>query len=598
MCGIAGGAGRPDRRSVIEMIRLTAHRGPDGQGFVARPPERPVVVLGHARLAIVDPAGGAQPLRDEGGQTWAVVNGEIYNHSVLRQELEARGHRLQTGSDAEVLVHLVEEAAGNHGRRGGQGGDGGRAECDPFPRAVGRLFARLDGMFAAAVWRGRPNGGGWLVLGRDVLGIRPLYWGQGGGSVYFASEMKAVRRACRNYREFPPGHVGVWCVAPDGSIEGAWLYPFRDLPWQWAKEAGRAVPPAGQADDAATRPDVAAVEWAGMADEGVGVGPASDAEGHVELGEVEQALERAVDELHPLLERAVVKRLMADVPVGVLLSGGVDSTLVTALARRHYPLRLHSFAVGTAGSPDLEASIEAARLLGTTHHVRRFGAREARALLPRVIYHLESFDAPLVRSALANYLVFEMASDYVKVVLTGEGSDELFAGYEALRDLAGARLERELRRLLGSLHHTNLQRADRMGLAHGVEARVPFLDLEVVGWALHLPPELKRSRLPGKGEQDKRVVRALAGRFLPPGLAWRPKAKFSQGSGAAPVLRQLAEELITDREWTRLAARFPDVPLASREQALYFRLFLEHFPEEAARQAVGITRSVVPGEVA
>ena len=568
VCSIAGGAGRPDRLSVREMVRLMSYRGPDGQGFFARPPERPVVVLGHARLAIVDPVWGAQPLGDEAGQTWAVVNGEIYNHAALRQELEARGHRLQTGSDAEVLVHLVEEAAAGGHRAGG--GDGG-AGSDRFPRAVGGIFARLDGMFAAAVWRNRPDGGGWLVLGRDALGIRPLYWGEDGGSVYFASEMKAMRRACRQFQEFPPGHVAVWSVAPDGRIEGARLAPFMELPWQWAgtsassgaREGGHAGPP----------------------------GPAEPAE-------PERALERAVDELRALLERAVRKRLMADVPVGVLLSGGVDSTLVTALARRHYPSHLHSFAVGTSDSPDLEASIQAARVLGTAHHVRRFSIREARALLPRLIYHLESFDAPLVRSALANYLAFEMASDYVKVVLTGEGSDELFAGYESLRGLQGPQLERELRRLLGALHHTNLQRADRMGLAHGVEARVPFLDLEVVRWALQLPPHLKRGRLPGGGEQDKRVVRALAEAFLPAGLAWRPKAKFSQGSGAAAVLRQLADELITDREWARLAAGFPEVPLPSREQALYFRLFLEHFPEEAARRAVGITRSVVPGEVA
>ena len=531
------------------MLERTAHRGPDGRGFHVWPEGQPLVALGHARLAIVDPVGGAQPLADESGSTWAVVNGEIYNHRELRRELEAAGHRLVTGSDAEVVVHLLEPLG-----TVADGADGG------VPPAAARAVARLDGMFAAAVWRREPGGGGWLVLARDPLGIRPLYWGEQDGAVYFASEMKGVRLACRSYRPLLPGHVAVWRIGGDGDIRGRWMGPYADLPWF------------------ATPPQAAAG----------GPGPAGE----------EMAAEPAVARLEALLRRAVARRLMADVPVGVLLSGGVDSTLVAALARQHAGEPLHSFAVGTADSPDLEVSVQAARHLGLRHHVRRYGLREARSVLPRVIYHLESFDAPLVRSALANYLCFELASDYVKVTLTGEGSDEVFGGYASLRGLDGQKLQQELCRLLAGLHHTNLQRADRMGLAHGVEARVPFLDLEVVRWGLGLPPQLKRRPLRGGGEQDKWVVRALAARWVPPELAWRPKAKFSEGSGAIGVLRELASERITDGEWARLARVFSDLPLASREQALYLRLFLDYFPEEAARQAVGITRSVVPGEVA
>ena len=308
----------------------------------------------------------------------------------------------------------------------------------------------------------------------------------------------------------------------------------------------------------------------------------------------------AVDRLEALLRDAVVKRLMADVPVGVLLSGGLDSSLVACLARQHYEGALHSFAVGTPGSPDLEASQRVARALGTVHHVRTFTEAEAERVLPAVIYHLESFDAPLVRSALANYLVFEAASAHVKVVLSGEGSDELFAGYASLEGLEGSRLDAELARLMQLLPDTNLQRADRMGMAFGVEARVPFLDLGLIEWAFALPPSFKRRTVQGR-VVDKWVVRRLAARLLPAevaAIAERPKQKFSQGSGAAGVLARLAEKLVGDAEWRRLKARYPDVPLDSREQALYLRIFLDFYPEPAARRVVGFTRSVVPGEVA
>lgn len=593
MCSIAGMVGRADPGVVERMIRLTAHRGPDGTGFFLHPQARPVVALGHGRLAIVDPQQGGQPLADEGGRTWIVTNGEIYNHRSLRRELARRGHRFSSHSDAEAALHLAEEAFDAAGTPASPTEE----LTGPWARALAaRLataFRRLFGMFAVAVWRSRPQGGGWLVLARDTVGIRPLYWGKSEAGVFFGSEIKAVRQAGSDYRAFPPGYVAVWSVAPGGEVAGPVMAPHTLL-----ERLIGPVPVRRRPTGPVPGRLVGAVR-------GRPLGPVPGRKERAErLGEPGDAApsppdseERAVEGLSRLMEDAVARRLMADVPVGVLLSGGVDSSLVAAMARRHYPGPLHSFAVGTHDSPDLPASRQAAEALGTVHHVRAFGRREAERVLPEVIYHLESFDAALVRSAVANYLVFQLASDYVKVALTGEGADELFAGYASLDGLRGAELDAELARLTRELHRTNLQRADRMSLAHGVEARVPFLDVRLIRWAFRLPAEFKR-RPNGAGEEDKVVVRALGRRWLPASIAGRPKAKFSQGSGAAPILKALAEERIRDGEWARLASRYPDVPLASREQALYFRLFLDFFPEAAARLTVGATRSVVPGEVA
>ncbi|MBE3599345.1 MAG: asparagine synthetase B [Limnochordaceae bacterium] len=426
-------------------------------------------------------------------------------------------------------------------------------------------------MYAIGAWRDLGSGrGGYLVLARDPVGIRPLYWATAGGrSVYFASEIKAIRIVSREYREFPPGAVAVFAVDGAGNVQGPAWAMSHDLPWEAAHRSGR--------QDGHHQAAVHGEDGSGAA---------------------MWTPERATARLRKLLSLAVLRRLMADVPVGVLLSGGLDSSLVAALAREHHTGTLHSFAAGTQGSPDLEASREVARILQTRHHVRTFTEAEARRALPSIIYHLESFDAPLVRSAVASYFVFETVSEHVKVALSGEGSDELFGGYESLAGLEGARLDAELGRLVGNLHHTNLQRTDRMGLAFGVEARVPFLDMDVVRYAFRLPAHLKRRRV-GDRVVDKWVVRAVAERSpLPPGIAHRPKAKFSQGSGAAGLLRHLAQEMLSDGEWRRLQARYPEEVAGSREQALYLRIFLDYFPEESARAIMGTTLSVVPGEVA
>jgi Cys-rich repeat protein len=235
--------------------------------------------------------------------------------------------------------------------------------------------------------------------------------------------------------------------------------------------------------------------------------------------------------LRATLEEAVTKRLMSDVPVGVFLSGGLDSSIVATLAARH--LRpLHTFAVGTPGSSDLAAARRVARHIGAEHHEYLLDADEIARDLPRILHHLESFDQDLVRSAIPCFYCARLAAEHVKVVLTGEGADELFAGYGYYRAIEDpAALHAELRRSVTALHNVNLQRLDRMTMAHGFEGRVPFLDLDLVHLAQTIGPELKLRRAADASAVDKWILRAVAEDLLPRDIVWRDKQQFDEGSG-------------------------------------------------------------------
>lgn len=445
-------------------LAAIAHRGPDDEGWH----DAGRVRFGHRRLSIVDIAGGKQPLFNEDRRLCLVHNGEIYNHSVVLAGLQG-SHQPQTRSDGEAWLHAAEE----HG----------------MAAAVGRLH----GMFALA-----GSDGDNLCLGRDALGIKPLYWSRHDGGLVFASEIKALLPVVKpdTIEVFPPGHVYT-------STQG--IAPLWRLPVGWK--------PDDQTRDPAA--------WA--------------------------------DAFLAALDAAVHQRLMADVPIGVFLSGGLDSSLIAALMRRYVP-ELHSFAVGLPGSSDLERAREVAADLGTIHHEVAISEGELLATLEDVIWHLESWDPDLVRSALPCWFVSREAAKHVKVVLTGEGADELFAGYAYHRDYHGVNLHRELRRSIKGLHHINLQRVDRMSMAHGLEARVPFLDTEVIGLALSIPPDLKLAR-----GFHKYILRQAAARILPPEIAWRAKEQFDHGTGSAEALRRHFGNAEREAERYRaiFSARFP-----------------------------------------
>ena len=496
MCGIAGayGQSRPDEGR--RMLRRLEHRGPDDEGEVRLGRSW----LGHTRLAIVDLESGRQPLATPEGELWLVGNGEIYNHEEVRSALGSAEY--STRSDNEVALQLL-------ARRG--------------PRALGEL----EGMFALLA--ADHNGG--FVAARDPVGIKPLYWAQGGRGVHFASEMAAFEKDLQDRVEvFPPG-----CY--------------------WTPRAGRerfgaAVPRTGDEGQAA-----------------------------------QAGSER--DQTRDVLVASVRRQMMGDVPVGVFLSGGLDSTLVAAIAARMLAERgerLQTFAVGTEGSADLLAARAAADHLGTDHHERVYTPEEALGAVAVAVRTIEHFDPSLVRSAVPNYLLAQMTARHVKVVLTGEGADELFAGYEYLRDFSRPeQLHDEIVRTVEGLHNLNLQRCDRVTMAHGLEARVPFLDREVIAFALRLPPE---SKLSGPGRPEKQLLREAFTGWLPDELLWREKSQFGDGSGAAEVLTTAMEQSISETEFEHeRGAVYP--PLRTREELAYFRIFRDHLPGVRPEQTVG-----------
>jgi asparagine synthase (glutamine-hydrolysing) len=393
----------------------------------------------------------------------------------------------------------------------------------------------LDGMYAFAILA--PDH---LFLARDALGIKPLYWARQGDTIFFASEIKALLPVTANIEEFPAG-----CA------------------WHSQKGFMRFN----------TFDDLALVKPA-----------------------VRQPEAEDYRRIRTQLAEAVEKRMIADpgIPVGISLSGGLDSSIITALARQGRE-QLDTFGVGAPGSEDLAAAKRMSQVLDTRHHSLEYTFPEMLAALPEVIYYLESFDAPLVRSAIPNYFLARLASDHVKVMLSGEGADELFAGYEYLRPVQDPhQLQRELWTIMTSLHNTNLQRTDRMTMAHGIEGRVPFLDLALVELAFSLPPAWKISSQPGT---EKALLRKAFAGDLPEWLLRRPKKKFSQGAGSAEMMAEHANQTISDAEYDRARAKHSSVGLRSKEELLYYRIFQEQFGSAISPEVIGRTRSVTAQEL-
>ena len=370
---------------------------------------------------------------------------------------------------------------------------------------------------------------GTLLAARDPLGIKPLYWVRSGDQTMFASELRAFPEEARSLIEaFPPGH---WWSRLEG------LHAFADL--------SAAGPPFATQDEAR-------------------------------------------DAIRDALISAVTARMMADVDVGVLLSGGLDSSVVAAIAARDAAgrgVRLPSFAVGVEGSPDLIAARTVAEALDLEHHERIYTAGEAYDALDDAVRVIEHFDPALVRSAVPNHLVAELAARHVKVVLTGEGADELFAGYDYLREVQPDDLEGELLRSVKGLHQLNLQRADRTSMAHGLEARVPFLDLDVIAVAARVPVTWK---LPGEHGQEKRLLREAFAGWLPDEILWRRKAQFGDGSGAADVLGAAISARLDAAPED--GGRHDGLPTPrSAEEAFYQRIFVRHLGGIRADKVLGLS---------
>jgi len=369
-----------------------------------------------------------------------------------------------------------------------------------------------------------------FVAARDPVGIKPLYWtppnGHGLEDVRFASEIAAFDpNWYASVEVFPPGHY-------------------------WTPETGlqrfaSAVVPSNR-----------------------------DGDGRPERSEPSP---EDLDETRETLIRSVNRQMMGDVPVGVFLSGGLDSTLVAAIAAQWCAERgqqLKTFAVGVEGSSDVVAARQAAQYLQTEHHERLYTAEEALAVVPDVVQAIEHFDVSLVRSAVPNFLLAELAARHVKVVLTGEGADELFAGYIYFREIDPDKLHDELVANINGLHNLNLQRCDRVTMAHSLEARVPFLDREMIALALRLPA---RWKMASDHVPEKRLLRKAFHCWLPRELLWREKAQFGDGSGAAGVLSQAIESTVSEEEFAE-QADVVQPALRTREELAYYRIWREHLP--------------------
>jgi len=382
-------------------------------------------------------------------------------------------------------------------------------------------LAELNGMFAFAM----ASGAGDFLAARDPVGIKPLYWAELEDGAVFASEMAAFEPELRSrIHAFPPGHY--W-TADTGLVRFA-----PPVPSALRRTAPSEIAPEDVPADALMR-----TRW--------------------------------------VLVDAVERQMMGDVPVGVFLSGGLDSSIVAAIAARRLARHgelLQTFAVGLEGSPDLLAARAASEYLETEHHERVYTAAEATASLEDVIASIEAFDPSLVRSAVPNHMLAELAAEHVKVVLTGEGADELFAGYEYMREYDDPdELHAELVRSVEGLHNLNLQRCDRVTMAHGLEARVPFLDQEAIQHALALPAAWKRS---DGAAPEKQLLRAAFQGWLPEELLWRDKSQFGDGSGAASVLTDPFTDAVSEEEL--LAERdLVEPALRTREELAYFRIFQE-----------------------
>jgi asparagine synthase (glutamine-hydrolysing) len=384
------------------------------------------------------------------------------------------------------------------------------------------LVEELDGMFAFCI-----RDGDALFLARDPIGIKPLYYALGEeGEMVFTSELKTADGTLGEVREFP---------------RATWYHTDRGF-----NEYYRLPDP--------------------------------------------ELRRRSVGEhaaiLRATLEQAVVERLMSDVPLGSFLSGGLDSSIIAAIAAREIP-HLHTFSVGLDTSSDLEAARIVSEHIGSIHHEYVMREREIFEKLPEIIYYLESFDQDLVRSAIPCYFTSRIASHYVKVILTGEGADELFGGYTYYKEIVDSRvLNRELRRSVSALYNLNLQRVDRLTMAHSIEGRVPFLDLDMIELAQTIEAGLK---LYGDPPVEKWILRKAFEDLLPEAITWRGKEQFDEGSGVAALMANRSELLMSDAEFQRIRAAAPGVYLRSKEEAYYYQHFNEVY-EEPERVAGNVGR--------
>lgn len=514
----------------------------------------------HERLSIVDPESGRQPLFAPDKKQVLAVNGEIYNHQNIRARF-ADTYQFQTGSDCEVILSLYREmrADTDFATLIYQGEDAVHSR-------ICQMLEQLNGIFAFALYDVERDE---FLIARDPIGVIPLYIGYDkDGKVMVASELKALEGQCDHYEPFLPGHY-YYSKTP-----GMKRYYTRD----WFEYA--TMQKKYQIDD--------------------------NQKAAQQLAEAEPQEKAAVAEIHDALEASVKRQLMSDVPYGVLLSGGLDSSVISAIAEKYsttrvenggetkaYWPRLHSFAVGLKGAPDLAKARLVAEHIGTVHHEINYTIQEGLDAIRDVIYFIETYDVTTVRASTPMYLLARVIRSMgIKMVLSGEGADEVFGGYLYFHKAPDVKaFHEETVRKLGKLYMYDCLRANKSLAAWGIEGRVPFLDKEFLDVAMGMNPVLKMC--PDK-TIEKKVVREAFADLLPEEVAWRQKEQFSDGVGYSWIdtLKQITASAVSDEQMAHAAERFPINPPQNKEEYYYRSIFAEHFPSDSAARSVPSVPSV------
>ena len=540
------------REKALRMSQKIRHRGPDWSGIYCGGS----AILAHERLSIVDPESGGQPLYAPDRKQVLAVNGEIYNHQEIRRKNVGK-YDFQTGSDCEVILALYREKGIN-------------------------FLEDLSGIFAFVLYDEERDE---FLIARDPIGVIPLYIGyDSDGTVYVASELKALEGQCERYEPFPPGHfltniedgkikiengtLNIENCHADGEAKNlqSQIFNIQSSIFNFQRYYKR--------------------DW-------------------MEYDAVKDN-DASVSAIHDALKDAVRRQLMSDVPYGVLLSGGLDSSVISAIAEKYsemriednsrtkaYWPRLHSFAVGLKGAPDLAKAKLVADHIGTVHHEINYTIQEGLDAIRDVIYFIETYDVTTVRASTPMYLLARVIKSMgIKMVLSGEGADEIFGGYLYFHKAPSAQaFHEETVRKLSKLHLYDCLRANKSLSAWGVEGRVPFLDKEFLDVAMRTNPTAKMCS--GK-TMEKKIVREAFSDMLPAEIAWRQKEQFSDGVGYSWIdtLKKLTSEMVSDEQMSHAAERFPIHPPKNKEEYYYRSIFSEHFPSDSAALSVPSEASV------
>ena len=503
------------RSKSLSMSKKVRHRGPDWSGIYTSDN----AILAHERLSIVDVKSGKQPILSNNEEIILAVNGEIYNHKLIRSDNKFQ-YKYKTESDCEVIIPLYDNLKND-------------------------LLNHLNGIFAFFLYDKKNNS---FLVGRDPIGVIPLYMGEGSdGNKYFASEMKCLVGFCSKIKEFPSGH---------------YMTEKDKLPVKYYKR-----------------------NW-------------------MNYDDVKNF--SSTSDLRNSLEKSVKSQMMSDVPFGVLLSGGLDSSIISSIVTKYsknriesgdkkeawWP-RIHSFAVGLENSPDLIAARKVADHLKTVHHEIHFTIQEALDSLEDVIYYLETYDVTTVRASTPMYLMARyIKSMGIKMVLSGEGADEIFGGYLYFHKAPSSKeFHEETLRKINKLHLYDCLRANKSLAAWGVEGRVPFLDIDFLDYSMNIDPSHKMIT---NEKIEKNILRESFNGYIPESVLWRQKEQFSDGVGYSWIdsLKEYADKQISDMDFDDRVERFPINTPRSKEEFLFRKIFEKHFPGDDCALCVPSSKSV------